>query len=107
MGRAKSKSALPGESVIISIAFLCVFILIILNHSYPNIRQPQIKLFFHQELKVRSTTRPLLEEASMTLPPPATIPTWPLTTMISPAFKLPKLVIFVYFPTFLQPEEVK
>lgn len=73
---------------------------------YPNILHPQIKLFLHQELNERCTTRPLLEDASITVPPPATIPTWPLTTMISPAFKLLKLVIFVYFPTLLHPEEV-
>ena len=75
--------------------------------SYPKILQPQMKLFLHQLLKERSTTLPWLEEASITLPPPATIPTWPLTTTISPALKSPKLLIFVYFPTLLQPADVK
>ena len=65
-----------------------------------------MKLFAHQELKERCTTLPLPEEASITVPPPATIPTWPLTTMMSPARRLEKLLILVYLPAFLQPEEV-
>lgn len=66
-----------------------------------------MKLFAHQELKLLCTTRPLEEDASMTVPPPAAIPTWPFTTTMSPAWMLEKLVIFVYLPGLLHPDEVR
>ena len=62
-------------------------------------KRQQMKLLAHHWLRLLCTTRPLLEEASMTVPPPAAIPTWPLTTTISPAWMSLKFVIFVYRPT--------
>lgn len=82
------------------------FHLCVQGTGYPKILHPQIKFLDHQELKDRWTTRPLLEEASMTVPPPATIPTWPLTTMMSPARRSEKRLMRVYLPTLRQPEEV-
>ena len=66
-----------------------------LRSCYPNILQPQIKLFLHQELKDLCTTLPLLEDASITVPPPATMPTWPLTTIMAPARRSEKLLMRV------------
>ena len=62
---------------------------------YPKILHAQIKLLAHQDPKAWWITRPLLEEASITVPPPAAIPTCPLTTTISPAWISEKLLIRV------------
>lgn len=72
--------------------YLMIYLMILF---YPKILHPTMKFFAHQELKERWTTFPLPEEASITVPPPATIPTCPLTTTISPALRFENLLILV------------
>jgi hypothetical protein len=61
----------------------------------------------HQlDVHERLTTLPLLDDASIIMPPPMQMATWPLNTMMSPFFRLLMLVILVYLLDFAHPCEV-